>query len=250
MSKTGADRLRAMLGRNHDIALRTAEAGFPTAAFESLQAWQSRRIALSFKDLLVHPGYAEAGHFFLSELYGGEDFRARDQDIGRVMPVMIRFLPDRVLYSMSEAFELQAISLEYDIGMAEWLQGQGALPLDLARYREAYVACSDRAGRTRQIELIRTLGHDLDRLVRKPLVNYLVRLLHGPAHAAGFGALQDFLERGLESFRALPSAVHFVDTIYERETDSMQRLFAGEADPFRLDGAMDQVKRQPKWLER
>jgi hypothetical protein len=238
MSKAGAVRLRAMLERNHDIALRTADASFPTAAFEALQGWQSRRIAHSFADLLEHPGYAEAGHFFLSELYGGEDFRQRDQDIGRVMPVMIRFLPDRVLYSMSEAFELQAISLEYDMAMAGWIHAHDALPLDTGRYREAYVAGSDPAGRTRQIELIRTLGNDLDRLVHKPLVNYLVRLLHGPAHTAGFGALQDFLERGLQSFRALPDAAYFVDTIHRREMASMKRLFADDPDPFRLDGAV------------
>jgi hypothetical protein len=137
---------------------------------------------------------------------------------------------------MSEAFELQAISLEYDMAMADWIRAHDALPLDTERYREAYVASSDPGGRTRQIDLIRTLGNDLDRLVHKPLVNYLVRLLHGPAHAAGFGALQDFLERGLESFRALPDAARFVDTIHRREMAAMKRLFANDPDPFCLEG--------------
>jgi len=68
--------------------------------------------------------------------------------------------------------------------------------------------------------------------VNKPLVNVLVRLLHGPAHAAGFGKLQEFLESGLVSFRALGDVRYFNETIYDREWNAMQKLFAGEDRPF------------------
>ena len=61
-------------------------------------------------------------------------------------------------------------------------------------------------------------------------------MLPGPAHAAGFGRLQEFLETGLVSFRALEDPVHFVDTIYQREWSSMERLFAGDPYPFNLEG--------------
>jgi hypothetical protein len=232
MSKPGAERLRGMLARNHAIAERVQQADFPQQAFERLQQWQRERLTRSFEDLRRHEGYGPAVHFFLSELYGGLDFRERDQDMGRVMPVMIRFLPDRTLGTMSEAFELQAISLEYDMAMAAWIRQRRVGRLDMARYGEVYRACSDRAGRERQIHLIRDLGYDLDKLVHLPLVNYLVRLLRAPAHAAGFGKLQEFLEEGLESFRALEDARWFVDTIYTREWASMEKLFAGEARPF------------------
>ena len=59
-------------------------------------------------------------------------------------------------------------------------------------------------------------------------------MLRGPAHAAGFGKLQEFLETGLWSFRQLEDADHFVETIYEREWAAMERMFAGDPDPFRL----------------
>jgi hypothetical protein len=60
----------------------------------------------------------------------------------------------------------------------------------------------------------------------------LVRLLRGPAHAAGFGRLQEFLEEGLTSFRALPDAAYFIETIYGREWAAMERMFAGAKKPF------------------
>jgi hypothetical protein len=109
-------------------------------------------------------------------------------------------------------------------------QSMGSLSME--RYCEVYRACSDLAGRERQIVLIRKLGYDLDKLVRLPLVNYLVRLMRGPAHVAGFGKLQEFLEEGLAAFRALPDTGFFIETIYERETAAMRRMFAGAGQPF------------------
>ena len=116
--------------------------------------------------------------------------------------------------------------------MAIHMRSQGFSDLDMDAYCDVYRACSDKPGRERQILLIRKLGYDLDRLERKPFVNVLVRLLRGPAHAAGFGALQEFLETGLDSFRAMDDVAYFNETIYEREWDSMERLFAGEEKPF------------------
>ena len=232
MSKPGAKRLQEMLARNHLIAERVQEGDFPLKQFDSLQQWQRARIARSFDDLARQEGYRPAVHFFLSELYGGLDFRQRDQDMSRVMPVMIRFLPDRTLATMSEAFELQAISLEFDMTMAAEMARRGLVRLDMQDYCDVYRSADDRPGRERQILLIRKLGYDLDKLVQWPLVNYLVRLLRGPAHAAGFGSLQEFLEAGLVSFRALEDAAWFVETIYEREWGAMDKMFAGADRPF------------------
>lgn len=241
MSKPGANQLHEMLARNHDLAGRTSEADFPLEQFNALQQWQQQRLLTSFSDLLDQEGYQPAIEFFLSDIYGGLDFRERDQDMGKVMPVMVRFLPDRALVTLAEAFELQAISLEYDERMAHYMRRENIGQLDMGSYLPVYLAGGGRQGRERQINLIRKLGYDLDALVRKPLVNYLVRLLRGPAHTAGFGSLQEFLESGLDSFRALEDARAFVDAIYEREWDSMERLFDGEPDPFGL-----QLNVQPK----
>jgi hypothetical protein len=229
---TGADRLYEMLAWNHRLAGKIDGEDFPQHAFKKLQTWQQNRLARTFDDLIQQDAYRPAINFFLNELYGGLDFRQRDQEMSKVMPVMKRFLPDKVLLVMSEAFELQAVSLEFDMEMAGYMERLDIQNLDMDRYCEVYRARSDKPGRERQISLIRKLGYDLDRLVNKPLVNTLVRLLRGPAHAAGFGKLQEFLESGLGSFRALKDVRYFNETIYQREWDSMQKLFAGETAPF------------------
>lgn len=231
MDRPGAARLEKMLAWNHQLAGRIESPDFPLTEFEHLQKWQQDRLSHTFNDLLQQPQYRPAVTFFLTELYGGLDFRQRDQDMDRVMPVMKRFLPDKVLSIMSEAFELQAVSLQFDMQMADCMARGGISRLDMDRYCEVYRAGSDRPGRERQIFLIRKLGYDLDQWVNKRLVNTLVRLLRGPAHAAGFGKLQEFLEAGLGSFRELEDVSYFNETIYQREWTSMQKIFAGEERP-------------------
>jgi hypothetical protein len=63
--------------------------------------------------------------------------------------------------------------------------------------------------------------------VRTPLVGIALRAAHGPAHLAGFGVLQDFLERGYAAFRKLPAPARLLTAIEERETHLMQILLAG-----------------------
>jgi hypothetical protein len=63
-----------------------------------------------------------------------------------------------------------------------------------------------------------------------------VHFARRPAHAAGFGALQEFLEHGLDAFEGMKGADEFLATIRDREWRAMERVFAGEADPFGFDG--------------
>ena len=221
-----------MLAWNHRLAAKITAPGFALQPFQILQQWQRQRLAVSYYDLINQESYRPACEFFLEELYGGLGFLKRDQDVARVMSVMVRFLPGNALFTMADAFELQAVSLEFDMKMADQLDSTGAEELDVASYGVIYRSCGNRPLRERQILLIRDLGNELAKLVHKLLVARLIRLLRGPAYAAGFGALQTFLESGVYSFRELEDPVYFINTIYDREWLSMQKLFAGDSDPF------------------
>jgi hypothetical protein len=232
MSRRGADRCRNMLSRNHRLAEKISAPDFALKPFQTLQSWQRQRLAESYSDLSSQESYRPACEFFLDDLYGGLDFLERDQDVARVMPVMVKFLPARFLVAMADAFELQAISLEFDMKMMAQMDSAKVTQLSTTTYAQIYRSCSDRPMREKQIQLIRDLGRELAQLANKPFVTHLIRLMRGPANAAGFNALQSFLEAGVLSFRKLDDAAYFINTIYEREWLAMQKLFAGEADPF------------------
>jgi len=230
--KRYADHLRQSLSDSHELAERLDAGGFPHAQLALLQDWQRRRLANSYRDLISQERYAAAGDFFLAELYGGLNFRERDQQMERVLPVMVRMLREDMLLALAEAFELQALSLSLDMDMTAALKKTGWDELNTSRYGEVYRSCGRRPERERQIALIGRLGLELNELVHHRLVMFLIRTLRGPARAAGFGLLQTFLEQGLRAFQIMGDGTYFIETIWNNEDKIMRRLFAGDENPF------------------
>jgi hypothetical protein len=225
--------LRRLLERN--AALRQVFADSPPARarLAELQEWQSRRLLRSHADLRASPRYRTAVEFFFNELYSGGDPRGRDHDLQRVQHVMERLLPGEALRALMLAIELEIVSQELDADVVRKLPDG---PITVGTYAAAYRATGRRADRERQIELLGLIGGYLDHVVRKPVVRALVRLARGPAHAAGFGTLQEFLERGLDAFEAMHGAGEFLAAIREREVRAMERVYAGTPDPFEFNG--------------
>ena len=150
--KPHADHLRQALNDSHDLAARLDEPGFPLAELELVQHWQRQRLARSYVDLISQQRYRAAGDFFLDELYGGLHFRERDQEMERVLPVMVRMLRDDMLRVLAEAFELQSLSLSFDMDMTTALRQAGWEQLNAKRYGEIYRACGRASERERQID--------------------------------------------------------------------------------------------------
>jgi len=225
-----ASRRRIEPGRLHKLLTRNAELrdvfrGEPELArrLEALQDWQSRRLLRTHKDLHSDPRYRPAVEFFTDELYGSGDPRARDRDLLKVERMMERLLPPDALAALCLAIELEVLSQELDAEVVRALP-DGAITEE--RYAEAYRTVGRRADRERQIELMNSIGQYLDGVVKKPIVRALVHLARGPAHAAGFGGLQDFLERGLAAFERMGGAEPFLAAIHDREQQAMAELFA------------------------
>jgi hypothetical protein len=196
---------------------------------EELKAFQSRRLARSYADIAAQPRYRMATSFFLEDLYGPKDFSGRDEAMLRILPVMVRTLPAKGVEAATLAIELEALSEHLDHRTARELEPG---PIDEASYARAYRTGSTRAERERQIELIVTVGSDLDWLVKKPLVYSTLKLMRGPAKLAGLHDLQDFLERGFQAFRAMDGAAEFLALIRDREMEILNRLFSGAPRPF------------------
>ena len=207
--------------------LETRSDAYPR--LEELQHWQRARLQETYADLKCQPRFELACVFFLEELYGGRDMRARDAQLERATPIMSRTLPDHLLHAVGEAMRLQWMSMEQDARLSKCLEGD----LDQAEYARAYRRLATWEAREEQIRLIDDLGRLLKRTVAKPMIRRLVRWMHGPAMAAGFGKLQAFLDEGLEAFGEMgPDADYFVDTIVERETLALERMRAGSEKPF------------------
>jgi hypothetical protein len=213
-------------------ALHEERAASPAlaAALDRLAQWQSRRLNGTYADLADNPRYAAAVAFFRTDLYGPGDFSRRDADLARVVPLMSKVLPEGVLATVGGAMELSVLSHELDRALLERLGSTGAL--SVASYCAAYRELDERRSRERQIALIVMVGNALDRYVGKPLVRSALAAMRRPARLAGFGALQDLLERGFAAFRRMEGAAEFLATVETRETALMNAIFAGDRAPF------------------
>ncbi len=212
-------------------AERARRAGDPAldARVQAVKAYQQRRFARTYADLLANPRYEAATRFFLQELYGPGDYRQRDAQFARVIPTLTRLFPDDVIDTVAQLAQLHALSERLDTRLAEQLNSPA---LDGPAYARAWRACGEPAARRRQIELTLAVGHALDRLTRKPLLRQSLRLMRGPAQVAGLAALQGFLESGFDTFRAMRGASEFLTVVQQREDALATGLF--RSDPASL----------------
>jgi hypothetical protein len=203
------------------------------ARLRELSEWQARRLTWTYADLRREPRYALAVQFFLSDLYGPHDFTRRDADVLRAWRYMRHALSGSALRVLALTLELEVLTQELDQRMVEAL-APGTFTG--TTYAAAYRAVGDEPARRRQLELALAAGTKLDEVVRHPWAGRALRLMHFPAHAAGFGALQDFLERGFAAFERMGGAERFLQAVRDRELALMQALLAGD-EPFeQLDG--------------
>jgi hypothetical protein len=205
-----------------------------------LRRWQSARLAHTHADLLQSPRYQPAADFFLNELYGDRDFRQREQDLARVLPMMTRILPEPMLHTAALALELNTLSHELDARMTRILLEEFGLDEDLDedRYVAAYRRCARYELRGHQIHLVERLGRDLRNTVPKRFIHTALKLARTPARLAGLEALHHFLESGFHAFRHMGAdADTFVATVTLRERAILERIRAGHPRPLRwVDG--------------
>ena len=203
-----------------------------------VRRWQAARLARTHADLLHNPRYRPAAEFFLDELYGDRDFRQRERDLARVVPIMTRVLPEPVLYTAALALELNALSHELDARLTRRLIAEFGFSgeLDDAAYVAAYRASGDDAQRRHQLDLVEQLGRDLQRIVPKRFIHTALKLAKGPARLAGVGELHRFLEAGFRAFHHLGAeAGAFVTTITGRERAILERIRSGHPHPLQLE---------------
>lgn len=199
-----------------------------------VRAWQAARLAITFADLRKSAKYRQAAEFFLSDLYGEQDVSWRDRDLARMMPTLVRWLPEAMLGTVCDALELDLLSHRLDLHLARALQGKSsrAPTIDIEAYGAAYRASCTAEERGTQIDLLMRVGRELEHIVRVPLVYGVLRIARGPASRAGLGNLQAFLERGFAAFRAMGKADDFLGIIERRERLASRKLFAGDEAPF------------------
>jgi hypothetical protein len=236
LQTVAAERLRRRADPGLDLRVR------------AVKHFQHSRFENTYADLLGSQRYARAARFFLDDLYGPHDFTERDGQFERIVPALVRLFPHDIVQTVRSLSELHALSESMDTQMASSLwSGE----LNAQTYAKAWQLTGQPAQRERQIALMLSVGEALDRYTRNPLLRHSLRLMRGPARAAGLGELQGFLERGFDTFREMRGAKEFLGVIALRERALAEKLFCLDVSAT-ADGtpgspiALDPLSGQPR----
>jgi hypothetical protein len=193
---------------------------------------QSTRFAGTYADLLAGGPYADASRFFLDELYSDKDYAQRDAQFARIASAIEKFFPQQVAQTAVALARLHALTEDLDHALAKaWLvQSPDAAPPQ--RYVAAWRYLGRRPDRERQLAVVMEIGQQMARLTRTPGLRLMLKMMRGPAAAAGLGSLQRFLESGFDTFAAMAGrprgAEQFLDTVRSREAALIAALFDTE----------------------
>jgi hypothetical protein len=220
-------------------ALRLHRTGDPAlgAAVNRVKALQAQRFRGTYADLMGSPSFGPAARFFLEELYSDTDYTDRDLQFGRIAGTLQTMFPASVVATAVALAVLHAQTeeLDQDMGRAWLAQAPSGAPAlhDTSRYAAVWRAVGQRHARQQQLQRVLAMGSDLAGLTRTPGLRMMLRMMRGPAHAAGMGALQQFLEAGFDTFGQLArqrgGVEQFLAAIEQRERALMDLLF--DADP-------------------
>ena len=215
-------------------ALRESAAKSPAlgTAVTEVKRIQSLRFSGTYADLLHGTQYREAARFFLKELYSEGDYSDRDAQFSRIAGALQRLLPHHAVATAVALAELHVLTEQLDHDMAvAWLGivGSAATKTPAAHYIAAWRNVGRRESRMLQLDGVLGIGRELQRLTRTPGLRLMLKVMRGPASAAGLASLQQFLETGFDTFASISrqsgGVKGFLELIEQRETALINQLF-------------------------
>ena len=211
------EQLRQQRQTSIDIAQRT----------QALRQWQATRFRGTYADVLRDSLMGPAALFFLTELYSEKEYSQRDAQFARIAGALERLFPQSVVQTATLLAKLHALSETLDACMAlAWAADfPQAQELDLSTYKRLWQSLHDTPNytqaREQQIFAMQELGKQLERHTKVAGLRLMLKIMRGPATAAGLQDLQRFLECGFDTFGQLSNAgrlPQFLNAITERET--------------------------------
>ncbi len=230
--KNAAARFRRAISHSNELHSEYLDDSQMFESYDRFTRWQLDYMLPFFSDLLEPEGYEGAVDFIVSDL-AGVGISDRDRDIERATPVIVRSLPGHALETAAAAVELNARVLEINLAICREMLVDGKLPAVIAE-NDYLAACREVSSYDECMGLVHLaveLGETLKKLTRVPLIGGLLRTMRKPAHAAGFGALQEFLETGFVTFRRISDIDRFLELLQQRMSQVFEYIYRSETVP-------------------
>ncbi|BBI67052.1 hypothetical protein PKHYL_12430 [Psychrobacter sp. KH172YL61] len=135
------------------------------AKLNEVQTWQQVRIRHTHRALFEQPKNQLMADYFLTKLYGGDEFEILAKQLARILPKakkLERLAKESALEAGSMGIQAAILAIELDLHLAEWLLDQN-LPVNADNMLAAYRAVDEEAERRVQIANLKDVCYRTDK---------------------------------------------------------------------------------------
>ncbi len=191
-----------------------------------VQAWQRLRIQRTHKALFEQPNHQLMANYFLTQLYGGKEFKRLAIQLARVLPKAKKLeslIKESALTTGSMAIAAAVLAVELDLHLAQWLIAHD-LPANEKNIMTAYSTLDESEARRNQIHNLKEVCYRTDKYLNSFLLHKAFQLAKSTVYRLNYQLLYDFVEAGFDAMKPLDSVSSFIDPFCALEMTIIERI--------------------------
>ncbi|MEC9444015.1 MAG: hypothetical protein VX408_02990 [Pseudomonadota bacterium] len=199
------------------------------AKLNEVQTWQQVRIRHTHRALFEQPKNQLMADYFLTKLYGGDEFEILAKQLARILPKakkLERLAKESALEAGSMGIQAAILAIELDLHLAEWLLDQN-LPVNADNMLAAYRAVDEEAERRVQIANLKDVCYRTDKHLNTFMLKKAFALAKSAAYRSNYQPLYDFIDAGFKAMKPLSSVSSFIEPFCERELLIVDKVHNG-----------------------
>ena len=212
------------LPHHKDAALNTK--------LKEVQAWQKARIKHTHSALFEQPKNKPMAEYFLTQLYGGDEFKVLAEQLGRILPKakkLERLAKESSLEAGSMGIQASILAIELDLHLAQWLLEQ-ELAVNEENMLLAYRTVDEADERRVQINNLKDVCYRTDKDLNSFMLKKAFAMAKGTAYRYNFQPLYDFIDSGFKAMKPLKSVSSFIEPFCARELEVIDEVHAMDND--------------------
>ncbi|MDN5565361.1 MAG: hypothetical protein L0G25_01060 [Psychrobacter sp.] len=197
-----------------------------------VQAWQRGRIQNTHRELFEQPKNKPMADYFITQLYGGDDFKLLAKQLERILPKakkLERLAKESALETGSLAIQAAILAIELDMHLAQWLIAND-LSVNEDNMLAAYRGVNEAAERRTQINNLKDVCYRTDKYLNSFVLRKAFGLAKSTAYRHNYQPLYDFMDAGFAAMKPLKSVGSFIDPFCKRELEIIDQVHATDND--------------------
>ena len=193
-----------------------------------VQSWQQARIKRTHSALFEQPKNQLMTDYFLTQLYGGDEFKVLAEQLGRILPKakkLERLAKESSLEAGSMGIQASILAIELDLHLAQWLLEQ-ELTVNEENMLLAYRTVDEADERRVQINNLKDVCYRTDKDLNSFMLKKAFAMAKGAAYRYNFQPLYDFIDSGFKAMKPLKSVSSFIEPFCARELEVINEVHA------------------------